>query len=156
MSFADDIKKFAEKSNNTVDEVIIHFVLDLAEKVIVGQPPLLGTPVDTGWAINNWVASIGEPTLAVPNEADRSGSASMQGVAFASLTAPGNIFYLTNSVAYINKLEYGGFPNPPKKGNNLTIGGYSHKAPKGFVRIGVMAAKKQLMRSTRRGYGSVR
>ena len=128
MSFADDIKKFAEKSNNTVDEVIIHFVLDLAEKVIVGQGSCPGTPVVTGWAINNWVSSVGSPESVVPNAADKSGSAAMQGVAFQSLTAPGKVFYLTNNVEYINRLEYG----------------YSDQAPKGFARIGAVTAKKDL------------
>lgn len=128
MSFADDIKRFAEKSNNTVDEVIIHFVLDLAEKVIVGQGSCPGTPVDTGWAINNWVSSIDSPKSVVPNAADKSGSAAMQGVNFMSLTAPGKVFYLTNNVEYINRLEYG----------------YSNQAPHGFARIGASTAKKDL------------
>ena len=129
MSFADDIKKFAEKSNNTVDEVIIHFVLDLAEKVIVGQGSCPGTPVKTGWAINNWVASVDTPKSVIPNAALKTGADAMQGVKFQSLTAPGKVFYLTNNVEYINELEYWG---------------HSNQAPHGFARIGALAAKKDL------------
>jgi hypothetical protein len=134
MSLASDIKKFAEKTNNTIDEVIISFVLDVSERVI------LGTPVDTGWAMNNWVASINTPNIGVPNEADKLAQTALSGAAFVSLTAPGKVFYLTNNVAYINRLEYG----------------YSKKAPYGMARLGVMYAKKEMMRKVRRGYGSVR
>lgn len=141
MSFADDIKRFAKKTNNTIDEVIISFVLDISKNVIVGDGGIAkGTPVDTGWAINNWVATIGTPNSSVPNEADKQAQTALTGVAFVSLSAPGKVYYLTNNVAYINRLEYG----------------YSKKAPRGMARLGVMAAKKEMMRKVRRGYGSVR
>lgn len=134
MSFSSDIKKFAEKTGNTIDEVIISFILDLSEKVI------LKTPVDTGWAMNNWVATIGTPNSSVPNQADKMGLAALNGAAFVSLTAPGKVFYLTNNVAYINRLEYG----------------YSDQAPRGMARLGVMAAKKEITSKIRGGYGSVK
>lgn len=133
MSFSSDIKKFAEKTGNTVNEVIVSFILDLSEKVI------LKTPVDTGWAINNWVATIGVPNSDVPNPKDKTAQAALNGVGFVSLTAPGKVFYLTNNVAYINRLEYG----------------YSKQAPNGMARLGVMAAKKELSRKVG-GYGSVK
>jgi hypothetical protein len=150
MSFADDIKKFAEKTNNTIDEVVVHFILDLSERVIVK------TPVETGWAKNNWVATVGAPNTGVPNSADKLGQDALNGVLFTALSALGKVYYLTNNVEYINVLEYGGFPNPPKQGTGLTAGGFSLKAPRGMARLGVMAAKKEMMRKVRRGYGSVR
>jgi hypothetical protein len=141
MSFADDIKKFAEKTNNTIDEVVISFVLDISRNVIVGDGGSCpGTPVDTGWAINNWVATIGTPNSSVPNQADKLAQTALTGVAFMALSAPGKVYYLTNNVVYINRLEYG----------------YSKQAPRGMARLGVMAAKKEMMRKVRRGYGSVR
>jgi hypothetical protein len=33
------------------------------------------------------------------------------------------------------KLEYGGYPNPPKSGSGKTAGGYSIQAPAGMVRV---------------------
>lgn len=133
MSFASDIKRFAEKTGNTIDEVIISFILNISEKVI------LGTPVDTGWARNGWVASIGSPNSSLPSTPDKMATSALSGVGFVSLTAPGKVFYLTNNVAYINRLEYG----------------YSKQAPKGMARLGVMAAKKEL-KGKINGYGSVK
>ena len=52
------------------------------------------------------------------------------------------MFY-ANDMPYINKLEYGGFPNPaanPKK----TVGGFSDQAPKGWVRGELLKMRKRI------------
>lgn len=37
----------------------------------------------------------------------------------------------------INTIEYGLYPNPPKGGEGKTEGGFSKKAPEGFIRISI-------------------
>ena len=68
---------------------------------------------------------------------------------------------LTNNLPYIQVLEYGKYPNPPKKGTYLkegqkkgqytgpgffkfSEGGYSKQAPKGMVRISIQEIQKDL------------
>lgn len=43
--------------------------------------------------------------------------------------------FICNNLDYIEKLEYGGFPNPPKKDGGKTINGYSKQAPAGMVGV---------------------
>jgi len=131
MSFTSDLEAWAEKSGATMHEVVVEFVLDLSAKVVVGDGmPGNGTPVDTGWARNNWVASIGSPNLSILDGYDKTGSKTMSKIALTSLSATGNLFYLTNNVEYINILEYGS----------------SNRPPNGMVRLGIMAAKSELSR----------
>lgn len=141
MSFTTDMERWAKKANATISEVVVEFVLDLTEKIIVGDGAALpGTPVNTGWARNNWVATIGAPNTGVVMVKDKTGAFAMQSASVVSVSAPGNVWYLTNNVAYINRLEYG----------------YSKQAPKGMVRLATMAAKKELSRKGRRTTGFVR
>ena len=129
MSFTTDLEKWAKKASATMSEVVVEFVFDLTEKVIVGDGSgLPGTPVDTGWARNNWVASIGSPNSNILEGYDKSGDLAMQRASLISLSAPGKVWYLTNNVAYIQKLEYG----------------YSQQAPSGMVRLSILAAKREL------------
>ena len=50
---------------------------------------------------------------------------------------------MTNNLPYIQKLEYGGYPNPAKTGDK-TVNGYSKQAPAGMVRISLEQIKNEL------------
>ena len=96
-----------------------------------------GTPADTGRARNNWFLSVGSPSSSTTtNTGDGQ-----------KITLPDNVLnqkiYLTNNLPYIGTLEYGGFPDPVKKGSyikksksyeKLSSGGFSKQAPNGWVR----------------------
>ncbi|MCP4987576.1 MAG: hypothetical protein GY928_16415 [Colwellia sp.] len=100
-----------------------------------------GTPVETGRAKSNWFLTTGSPS-----------SATTTIIGDDDVNLPkvvvGKKIYLTNNLPYISTLEYGGYPDPVKKGtwnkktNSYevrTTGGYSDQlfpmgTPKGWVR----------------------
>ena len=139
MTFALDIRKFAEKAKANTDDVIAGTCLDLSRRVI------LRTPVDSGQARWNWQASISSPKTGVlKSKLDEGSSAKAPNPSTASDRrisqissvvdkASGNIFFLTNNMPYINKLEFGGYPSPSTSGK--TSSGYSTQAPSGMVRV---------------------
>ena len=127
MTFSLDIRKFAEKAKANTDDVIAGTCLDLSRRII------LRTPVDSGQARWNWQASLGSPESGILSGDDKSGSNAINKVASVTVNASGNIFYLTNNMPYINKLEFGGYPSPSPSGK--TSGGYSTQSPEGMVRV---------------------
>jgi 2-keto-4-pentenoate hydratase len=90
------------------------------------------TPVDTGRARANWNVSRGAPDATTTESTNQ---ARGQEEAAKALNEPaGGVVYLANGLPYIRTLEYGGYPNPPKKGKGKTAGGFSKQAPAGMVR----------------------
>jgi hypothetical protein len=75
------------------------------------------TPVDTGAARGNWVPSTGAPLLVVTDVKDKSGNQTIRKSQEVVDRAKGDeSLCLANNLHYITKLEYGGYPNPPKHG----------------------------------------
>jgi hypothetical protein len=59
----------------------------------------------------------------------------------------GRKIYMTNALPYIRILEYGGYPNPPKRPTGKTINGFSTQAPGGMVRISVAEFNEKLVKA---------
>jgi len=100
------------------------------------------TPVESGRARGNWQVSFDKPKSNVLNTKDKTGSKSITKASttlgkFSILSHKG--IYLTNNIPYIQKLEYGWYPNPPKKGTGKTVGGFSKQAAQGMVRVTLQA-----------------
>lgn len=145
MTFAVDIKKFAEKCGKNADVAVRKVCLDLTSSII------LKTPVDTGRARANWQTSIGTPAVGVINyegdagsgtQAPNSSGGSVRAIASsldAVAKATGNIFWITNNLPYIASLEYGLYNAGPN-----TIGGFSKQAPNGMVRISIRELESAL------------
>lgn len=103
------------------------------------------SPVDTGRFRANWNVSYGTPDTAVTSSTQTArADAEVQKV--QSLPV-GGVVYLSNSLPYAQVLEYGGYPNPPKKGSHKrgedgyathVRGGFSMQAPQGMVRISAL------------------
>lgn len=123
MSFESDVTEWIAKTKGGAQTVIKATILDLSQGII------RGTPVDTGRARANWIPSVGSPDTAVTAEIDKSGDKSLGAVAVEVNYAYGDIFYLTNSLPYIKRLEYDA---------------WSQQAPGGFVRLSVQQFKKNL------------
>lgn len=51
----------------------------------------------------------------------------------------GDSSFVRNGLPYAPVVEYGGYPNPPKKGTGKTEGGFSKQAPQGMLRPAVTA-----------------
>lgn len=103
MSFESDWKKVSQKLDKVLSEGIRATLFE------VGAAIIKDTPADTGRARGNWQSSV---NFGATGELPRKQKGKTGGVATTELSqelsvAIGNIFYLTNNVPYIRKLEYG-------------------------------------------------
>lgn len=122
-TFSLDMTKFLEKTKTNVEAKVRAICLDLYSGISYE------TPVDTGRARANWFTSIGRPDNSTTTDTDPSGS---KGIARAQADikmAPGNVFYISNNLPYIYRLEFEG---------------WSKQAPKGMVRITIDRIQRQL------------
>jgi hypothetical protein len=129
------------------EEAATRIVLSLFSAVV------MKTPVDTGRARANWFPSMGSPVQGHdPAASDKSGAntlANIERFLYSNRIVGEGVVWLTNNLPYIEVLEYGGFPNPPKyertKGRGVwdkingwgskVVGGFSSQAPNGMVRV---------------------
>ena len=115
MSFASDIAKFAQKTGQKLDRAIVSACYQISEAIV------MGTPVDLGTARGNWIPTVNNPSSAILDVQDKSGTMTLAKVGAVTMTAPGNVYYLVNNLPYIQRLEYG----------------WSQQFPQGMVRINV-------------------
>lgn len=134
-TFALDMKKFAERVEQDADVLVRTICLDLLKDIV------LNTPVDTGRARANWLCSIGTPQsgtisfsadsgsgVTAPRDSAGSADAIAKGqVAVAQAT--GNIFWITNNLPYISRLEFDQ---------------WSDQAPNGMVRLAINRAERRI------------
>lgn len=94
------------------------------------QVVVLATPVDTGRARANWIASVIAPADRADNKPDPSGQAAINQAAavVGSYKLEFGSIFLTNNVEYILPLEQG----------------HSQQAPHGMVQQAIVAAKDVL------------
>lgn len=118
MSFASDLRRFANLTSQKMETVV------KASLVRIGASVVVKSPVDTGRFKSNWLAAYGTADTTVSMSVDPSGQSSInrlilsvQGVTFREH------FYFTNSLPYAKGLEYGN----------------SMQAPSGMVRVSVAA-----------------
>lgn len=153
-TFGQQMKAISKKYETRMLQLHKKVSLDLFKKVI------LKTPVDTGRARGNWMFGIN--TIPTDVSDDAKGNESLRNVITGLKGVKlGDTTVLANSVEYIGFLEYGGYPNPPKKGSWIkgtgkkskrtgkylkggagkwvikSDGGYSKQAPQGMVRISI-------------------
>lgn len=114
MSFASDIRKYAEKQKRNLNEVATESLIDLSASVIIK------TPVKEGILANNWQATTDAPAVGVILNADNSGQ--MSSVELAIGASLGGVYYLVNNLAYVRPIEFLG---------------HSLKAPNGMLRISI-------------------
>ena len=130
MSFAEDIKKFAQKAGDNADMVVRKVVLDigrsLVEKTPVGNPDLWQNPDNKpdgyvgGHARANWSHSIGALVNQEFKEIDATGGASIDRIiSSVPIKAAGKVHYIQNSLPYMQALE----------------DGHSTQAPAGIVAV---------------------
>lgn len=101
MSFASDLAKFADKTRIRADQVVRKITIDITRDIV------RATPVDTGLARSSYffgpvrVSTVGK-------DMSKNGSPSNQRAQeFASTLKAGGVFYITNNLPYIMKLEFG-------------------------------------------------
>lgn len=123
MSLSLDLRNFIAKTEKNADAKVRVICLDLLSGIV------LKTPVDTGRARANWQASIGSAKTDELSSTDKNGSATIAEGANAVARAPGNVFYISNNLPYISRLEYEG---------------WSKQAPRGMVRLTIDEVQRRL------------
>lgn len=92
---------------------------------VLTQVVVTATPVDTGHARANWVASISEETTEEKDRTDRNGQATIdEALGVISGRKSEQTIHLTNNVKYIGRLN----------------DGWSAQAPSGFVQKAIQTA----------------
>ncbi len=108
------------------DREVIRYVLTL-RNILISEPPT-GTPIDTGWASNNWWFSEGGPanSPATPSGDVNVSKARIEqdAVTISSITVNGQALHITNNVSYIGVLN----------------GGSSMQTPSGYVERAILTA----------------
>jgi len=145
---ADDVKKMIAKNKRDTNLSLRKIYIKSLSEIVKG------TPVDTGRARNNWFLTIGTPfSLLAGRDEDKNGGDSEESLMTSPKTVLGKKIYFTNNMPYIGVLEYGGYPDPVKKGSynkkkkkyiKLSKGGYSLQAPKGWVRAALMRMRNKI------------
>ena len=121
MSFESEVRDFVIKANGLQEKQIRYLCLDLFKNVVQG------TPVDTGRARGNWQATINTPATGSTEDTDKQGGPTISAASNAVSQAVGNVFYITNNLPYIYRLEFEG---------------WSKQAPSGWVRTAIERTKQ--------------
>ncbi len=114
---------------------------------------VLGTPVDEGRARNNWFLTIGAASGNSTTSKSK-GLGAIRSIRQMPKRVMNQKIFFTNNLPYIETLEYGGYPNPVKKGTWVkksksyevrSTGGFSKQvAPDGWVRKTLKAMAKKI------------
>lgn len=140
--------------NDNVRGVFIGGLFNIMEGTPVGlaQSELpKGSKSTSGLTKNNWFLSVGIPSSKTTTSKSNGLASIRQLSSMPRLVLNKKVFY-TNNKPNIGVLEYGGFPDPVKKGSRikggeyqkLSSGGFSKQAPSGWVRTTLMAMANKI------------
>lgn len=108
------------------DRQVVRYVLTL-RNILISEPPK-GTPIDTGWATNNWWfaegASANSPTTSTGNVEASGARIQLDTMSISNIKVNGQSLYITNNVPYIGMLN----------------SGTSKQTPSGFVERAILTA----------------
>ncbi len=134
------ITDVAQKYNRGIDEVVEDVAVSLSQRIIertpVGQPSTWQNPNSAppgyvgGRARANWFPTIGTPSDDTTDSTSTNESASR--ITGIKEQIAGNVYYLTNNLPYIRRLEYDN---------------WSQQAPRGMVRVTLREALRELKRA---------
>ena len=138
-----DLNRFKAALKKVAKELPHKVVVDtqLAIGQHVYEKVILRTPVLTGHARHNWMPSINTQVTEEQEGVfggDRTGEpiTSQERLRWKAVRKElqsmpiGQTVWICNNVPYINRLEFGGYPDGPN-----TVNGFSKKAPQGMVGV---------------------
>lgn len=126
-----ELDKLVRNARASVEEVYRKAAFDLTSAIV------FRTPVDTGRLRGNWQTQLGSAPDGEIEGTDSAGHGTLgkaNGVIFSAQLS--DSIFVVNNLPYAEVVEYGLYPNPPKRGTK-TIGGYSKQAPAGMVRVSI-------------------
>jgi hypothetical protein len=145
---ATDPIQWASKMKDAPRNAVNIFAFEVFNRVV------MRTPVDTGAARQNWLVTINSETSDF-NAEKTGGNVSTEGTAVINGANGDDTIFIQNNAPYIRKLEYGGYPENPKKsgatnkGEPKTVGGYSRQAPNGMVGLTLAKADQLWKRAVK-------
>lgn len=126
--FRADFARLMHKAGDRADLVVRKAALTLHTSMVERSP------VDTGRFKGNWNTSINTVNTATSAQADKSGAGAIAGnVRMMASWKAGQTIYMTNSLPYAQRLEYG----------------YSVQAPGGMVRLTVQNFQRAIAEAVR-------
>jgi len=128
MSWESDWKKIESKIDQTLNKGIRATLFEVSAAIIKE------TPADTGAARRNWQASVGRGATGDTAASGSVRSSEAKAIAEVDQTvsvAVGDLYYLTNNLPYIERLEYG----------------WSEQAPGGMVRKNMQNFNRLLVKN---------
>lgn len=120
--FKDDVKKFADKTKLSMDVVVRKTTIDITNSLI------RLSPVRTGRFRGNWMIGVGSVDVSTIEAVDPDGSTTRARItSVAESLRAGGIVYITNSLPYARRLEYGWSKQAPSPPGivRLTVQNYS-------------------------------
>lgn len=130
MTFALDLKAFADKTSAKANAVVQKVVIDVGTALVmkspVGDPTYWINPPPPGYVGGrfraNWQYGMGAIDGTTSEKIDKTGQATIAAiVGSVRPEAAGQIHYITNSLPYANRLEEGWSRQAPNGMVNLTI-----------------------------------
>ncbi|WP_325438209.1 hypothetical protein [Pseudomonas nitroreducens] len=107
MSFTSDTDRAVRKIIDAQDKIARAATIDFFSGTVKD------TPVDTGRARGNWVTTTDKPAQGEINREDKSGSAVISEIVTKTPEGAGQETFMSNSLPYIDKLEYGSSKQAP-------------------------------------------
>lgn len=121
MSFGRDLELFAKKTNTNMITVVREFALAMGTSLIYKSP------VDTGRFRGNWMWGLSVPNTRTDGPNDKSGGLALDRmISGAKNMALGQQVFITNSLPYAQRLEYGWSKQAPAGMVRLTVREYRH------------------------------
>lgn len=130
MSWESDWKKISDKVDRVMSEATRATLFEVSTAIIKE------TPADLGTARRNWQASVGRGatgTIEGVSSVRQAEAAAISNVDQTVSVAVGEVYYLTNNLPYIERLEYG----------------WSQQAPSGMVRKNMQQFNRLFVKNLR-------
>jgi hypothetical protein len=130
MTFALDLKKFADKTDARVNAVVRKVIMDVGTSVVlkspVGDANYWKSPAPAGYVggrfRGNWQYGLGAINPLTSEAVDPTGAPTISAiVGKVDETPAGQVHYITNSLPYADRLENGWSRQAPNGMVNLTV-----------------------------------
>jgi hypothetical protein len=131
--FSAQIKAFRDKALANVTQVV-HDATTGITAALVERTPIDETTLRANW---NFGAGARPEDLDVNAKDDSpQGAETVERLAGQIAESPvGGITYVNNNVPYMETIEFGLYPNPPKRPTGKTVNGFSTQAPAGVIGV---------------------
>lgn len=132
-SFADQMEAFKTKAMAKVDQVVQDVTISVATSLVEKSPVEFGD-LKASWRFTEAAPSTEQmPRNRAKLEGDLTGSETIETITGQARATPaGGVNFVVSNSQYVEVVEYGMYPNPPKHPTGRSEGGFSTQAPAGM------------------------